>query len=60
MRVVFYLVLLVAAFAIGMVGTVAASRVLASRMSSPRPSLEQPARIPASTTGETRSPTVEC
>ena len=56
-----YILLLVAAFAIGMVGTVAAGRALLSSAATPIPALSpQPTQLPVGTPEGVSVPTVEC
>ncbi len=56
-----YVFLLLAAFTIGLIGTVAAGRALLHTVSDTAPaSIDQPARMPLGAPGGTPLPTIEC
>jgi hypothetical protein len=55
-----YLLLLAIAFAVGLLGTIAASQAVLSRASRQKPALEKPVQLPASPVRKDQRPTVEC
>ena len=55
-----YLLLLALAFAMGLVGTVAASQAVLSRATRQKPALEKPVQLPASPVTKDGRPTIEC
>jgi hypothetical protein len=56
-----YVVLLVGAFAVGLIGTIAAGRAFLAATSSPLPAFEQPTQVPVGAPERAPVlPTVEC
>ena len=55
-----YLLLLALAFAIGLVGTIAASQAVLVRAARQKPALEKPVQLPAAPVRKDQRPTTEC
>ena len=60
LSIIFYVVLLAAAFVLGLVGTIAASQALLSGAARQKPALEKPVELPAKPVNKEERPTVEC